>query len=128
MAGFSDYLENALLDHAFAVSAYTPAGTVYAALYTAAPTDAGGGTECSGTGYARQAISFAAASTGTVVNDAIVNFGTAGSAWGTVSNFGVFDAASAGNLLAWEALTASKTIGEDDPVSFPVGQLSIALD
>jgi len=128
MAGFSDYLENAVLDHVFRASTYTAAATVYAALYTATPSDAGGGTEVSGTAYARQAIVFAAASSGTIVNSAIVNFGTAGSAWGTVSTFGVFDAATSGNLLAWDSLTASKTIGEDDPVSFPVGNLSIALD
>jgi hypothetical protein len=37
-------------------------GSVYIALYTAAPTDAGGGTEVSAGGYARQAVSKATGS------------------------------------------------------------------
>lgn len=128
MAGFADFLENELLDHAFRNAAYTPATTVYVALYTAAPSDAGGGTEVSGGGYARVAVTFGAAASGSISNSAIVDFGTTTGAWGTVTHFGIFDAATAGNLLAWDELTAQKTIESGDPVSFPVGDLTVSLD
>ena len=52
MAGFSDYLEDKVLDHVFGGNAYTAPSTLYVALYTVAPTDTGGGTEVSGGAYA----------------------------------------------------------------------------
>ena len=52
MAGFSDYLEDKVLDHVFGGNAYTAPGTLYVALYTVAPTDTGGGTEVTGGSYA----------------------------------------------------------------------------
>lgn len=127
MAGKSDYLENELLDHVLGVAAYT-APTPYVALYTAAPTDAGGGTEVSGGGYAREAATFGAASGGSASNSAIVDFGTTTGAWGTVTHFGIFDALTAGNLLYWGALTSSKTVESGDPVSFPIGDLTVTED
>ena len=53
MAGFSDYLEDKVLDHVFGGTAYTAPSTLYVALYTVAPTDTGGGTEVLGRGYSR---------------------------------------------------------------------------
>ena len=53
MAGSkSDYLENEILDHVLGGADYSRPATVYIALYTAAPTDAGGGTEVTGGSYA----------------------------------------------------------------------------
>lgn len=129
MAGFSDFLEDELLDHVFRNAAYTQPATVYAALFTAAPSDAGGGTECAGTDYAREAVTFGAASSGAIANSAEVDFGSTGAAdWGELTHFGIYDASTAGNLLAWAALTASKTPGSGDPVKFPVGDLDVTLD
>ena len=48
MSGFSDYLEDKVLDHVFGGNAYTAPTTLYVALYTVAPSDTGGGTEVSG--------------------------------------------------------------------------------
>ena len=42
---FSNYLETELLDHVFTNSAYTAPSTLYLALFTGAPGEAGGGTE-----------------------------------------------------------------------------------
>ena len=39
MSGFTDYLEDALLKHVFTNTAYTSPTTVYAALFTVAPSD-----------------------------------------------------------------------------------------
>ena len=130
----SDYLENAILDHMLGGPDYTRPATVYLALYTAAPTDAGGGTEASGTGYARLAVTnnatnFPAASGGAKANGADFDFATPGAGgWGTVVAVGVFDASSGGNLLRHAALAVNKTINEGDPVSFPIGSLTFSED
>lgn len=124
----SDYLENKLLDHVLRNTTYTPPATVYAALYTAAPSDSGGGTEVSGGSYARKAITFGAAASGSISNSAIVDFGTASADWGTVTHAGILDASSGGNLLFWNALTASKSVISGDSFTFQIGQLVAALD
>lgn len=129
MAGsFSDYLEDKLLKHAFTNTTYTPAATMYVGLYTAAPTDAGGGTEVSGGSYARVSVSFSVSGTGTLcTNSAAVEFTAATASWGTIVAVGVFDASTAGNLLAWADLTVSKTIDTGDIFRIPTGDLDITL-
>ena len=67
MAGFSDYLEDKVLDHVFGGNAYTAPGTHYVALYTVAPTDTGGGTEVTGGSYTRQSGAFTVSGTNNVV-------------------------------------------------------------
>ena len=118
----SDYLEAKVLDHVFGATVYTPPATLYFALFTVAPTDAGGGTEVSAGGYARAAVTnnttnFPAASgtsPTTKHNGTVIAFGTPSAAWGTVVAFGVFDALTGGNLLEWGTLTVSKTINNGD--------------
>lgn len=122
----SDYLENKLLDHVLRNVAYVAPATVYAALYTVAPTDAGGGTEVSGGAYVRKAVTFGAAAGGQASNSALVDFGTASANWGNVVAVGILDAAAAGNLLYWGALTAAKTISLGDGATFPIGSLVVA--
>jgi len=130
MAGFSDYLEDKVLDHVFGGTAYSAPGTLYVALYTAAPSDTGGGTEVSGGSYARKsmaAMTVSGTSPTTATNGAAVEFVTATGAWGTVTHVGVFDAATSGNLMAWAALTASKTVASGDVFRFDAGDLDITL-
>lgn len=128
MAGKSDYLENAVLNAVFnntSLAVTTP----YVGLYTAAPTDAGGGTEVSGGSYARVSASFGAASGGAISNDAAVTFASPTADWGTVTHFGIFDASSAGNLLYWGALDTSRNIlNGDNAPSFAIGALDITED
>jgi len=124
---FSNYLETEILDHVFGGNAYTAPSTLYLALFTAAPGEAGGGTECTGTSYARQTITFTV-SGNEASNSAAVEFPTAGSNWGTISHIGVFDALTSGNLLAYGALTASKTVESGDVFRVPSGDLDITLD
>ena len=47
MSAMSDYLENALINHIFRNTDFTRPANIYVALFTAAPNDAGGGTEVS---------------------------------------------------------------------------------
>ena len=129
MAGsFSDYLEDKLLKHAFTNTTYTPAATMYVGLYTAAPTDAGGGTQVSGGSYARQSVAFTVSGTGTLcTNSAAVEFTAATASWGTIVAIGIFDASTSGNFLAFSDLTTSKIIGTGDILRIPTGDLDITL-
>lgn len=127
MSSFSDYLENALLNHVFRNTSLTSPTTTYLALYTVSPSDAGGGTEVSGSGYARQAITFGAPSGGAISNTAQVSFTASGGNFGTVVAVGIFDASTAGNLLAWDAIT-SATVNNGDTIQFPIGDIDVTLD
>jgi hypothetical protein len=143
MAALSNYLENQLVDHIMRNTAYTAGTARYVALFTAAPSDSGGGTEVTGGSYARAQLdasttnwkntqdSGTGASSGTggaTSNASTITFPTPTANWGIASHFGIFDASSAGNLLFHGALTASKTINNGDPApTFPAGALVITF-
>jgi len=126
---FSNYLETELLDHVFTNTAYTAPSTLYLALFTSNPAVDASGTEVttSGTAYARQTVKFTV-SGNTATTDAAVEFPTATANYGTVSHGGIFDASSAGNLIAYAALTTSKAIETGDVFRVPAGDLDITLD
>lgn len=129
MAGFSDYLENKVLEHVFENSAYTAPSTLYAALFTVAPSDTGGGTEVSGGGYVRKTAAFTVSGTNptTATNGSAIEYPTATGNYGTVVAVGVFDASSSGNLLAYANLDASKVVSTGDVFRFNAGDLDITL-
>jgi hypothetical protein len=143
MSAMSDYLENKLIDQLFRGQAAPTTTTLYVGLLTAAPSDTGGGTEVSGGLYARvsvgsslanwagtQSAGSTVASSGTggqTSNNAAITFPTPSAGWGTVTHFGIYDAASGGNLLFWGALTIAKTINQADTVTFPAASLSITF-
>jgi len=129
MAALSDYSEKLLLDWLMTTESATRPTAWNVALYTAAPSDSGGGTEVSGFNYSRQSVTFAAASTpgGTTSNTNTVTFTAAGGAWGTVTHLGILDATSGGNLLWHGELTASKTIADGDTLQFISGDITLTL-
>jgi hypothetical protein len=127
MAEMSNYLENALINVTLRATSYTAPTTVYLALYTTDPTDADTGTECSGTSYVRQAVTFGAPSNGVSTNSAAIEFPQAGGAWGTITHIGIRDALTTGNLLYHSPLDASKTIATGDVFRIAVGSLSVTL-
>lgn len=127
MAALSNYLRAALLNATLRNTTYTSPATVYLALYTSDPTAADSGTEVSGGSYARQAVAFSAPSGGATDNSAQLDFPKATADWGTITHFGVRDAASGGNLLFFGALAASKTINTDDKLQVEAGSLDISL-
>ena len=124
---FSNYLETEILDHVFGGAAYTAPSTLYVALYTATPNDAGGGTELSGSGYTRKSAAFTT-SGATTSNTGAVEYDTATGNWGTITHIGVFDAATSGNLLAYGALSSSKAVDTGDVFRIPAGDLDITLN
>jgi hypothetical protein len=129
MAGFSDYLEDKVLDHVFGGNAYTAPSTLYVALYTSAPSDTGGGTEVSGGGYVRQTATFTVSGTNptTASNTGAIEYPTATANYGTVTSVGIFDASSSGNLLAYANLTTSKVVSTGDVFRFNAGDLDVTL-
>lgn len=127
MAAFSNYLENALINGTLRATSYTAPATVYVALFTDDPTDAGTGTEVSGNGYARQAATFAAPSGGAASTNADVQFPQATGTQGTVTHFAIFDALTTGNMLFHGALTTSKTIDTGDVFKIASGSLTVTL-
>ena len=129
MAGFSDYLEDKVLDHVFGGTAYTAPTTLYVALYTVAPSDTGGGTEVSGGAYVRKTATFTVSGTSptTATNAAAIEYPTATANYGTVVAVGVMDALTSGNLLAYANLDASKVVSSGDVFRFDAGGLDITL-
>jgi hypothetical protein len=124
---FSNYLENKVLDHVFGGVAYTAPATLYVGLFTSSPGETGSGSEVSGGSYARQTIAFTV--TGSQAsNTAAVEFPTATASWGTITFAAIYDALSGGNLLAYGALTTSKTIDSGDVFRIPAGDFDINLD
>ena len=124
---FTNYLETEILDHVFGGNAYTAPSTLYVGLYTAAPGETGGGTELSGSGYARQSAAFTV-SGNTASNSANIEFPAATSNWGTVTHAGIFDAVIGGNLIAYATLTSSKVVETGDILRFSSSQLQVTLD
>jgi hypothetical protein len=127
MSALSDYLENALVNGVLRGTTFTAPATVYVALYTAAPSDAGGGTQVSGGAYARQSAAFTAPSNGATSNSADITFPIATADWGTVSHFGIFDAATAGNLLIHGAFSVAKPIYNGDQFIIRAGDLDVTF-
>lgn len=155
MAAMTDFMENKLVDFLFrgqalgitgaTAAAGTGPATLFVGLLTAAPTDALAGTEVTGGAYARVSVTSslanwagtqAAASTvassgatGTTSNNAALTFPAPTAAWGVVTHVGIYDAATAGNLLLFTALTTSKTINNGDaaPV-FPAATYTYQID
>jgi hypothetical protein len=129
MSSMTDYLENKLADFMFRSASYSKPTTLYYALYTSAPSDSGGGTEVTGGSYARVAVATSdtnfngthgnttgasSGTTGVISNAVAITFPAPTANWGTVVSWGIFDAASSGNLLFQAALQASKTINNGD--------------
>lgn len=121
----SNYLENAVINHVLRNTALSSPTTVYMALYTSDPGEADSGTEVSGGSYARVAVTFGAPTDGATSNSVEVQFPQATASWGTVTHFGIRDAATAGNLLYSAALDSSNLIETNDVAKFAVGAISV---
>jgi len=130
MAALSDNAEVLLLDWLMTTGSATRPTAWYVALYTAAPSDSGGGTEVSTGGYARQSVTFDAAATpgGTTSNSTTVSFTASGANYGTVTHIGIHSASSgAGNLLWHGAMTSSKIVNDGDTLEFAIGNIDLTI-
>lgn len=107
------------------------AKTYYLGVLTATPTDSSAGTEVSGGAYARQAITFAEPVSGdpsSMANAVGIEFPTATAGWGTVVAWGVYDAATGGNLIWYGTLSVSKELSANDTILIHAGELKLTMD
>lgn len=104
--------------------------TPFIALFTAAPSETGGGTEASGNAYARTAAAFSAPSgtapTG-MVNSGAVTFPAASPAGYTLLGVALMTLVTAGSMLRWSAIT-SLALAIGDQANFAAGQISFTED
>ena len=127
MSEMSNYLETKILDYVLRDTADWAPATVYLALHTADPDEDGSGAEVSGGSYARQACAFDAthATGGNTANTSAESF--TGMPAATVTHIGIWDHASAGNLLFYTAVAANKTVGSGDTISVAAGAVTVTL-
>jgi hypothetical protein len=135
MAGSaSDYLEAAVINSVLRGQNFPVPAKTYIALFTADPTDANvSANEAVGAWYSRQDAAqggtvdsgWTSPANGVSSNAKVITFPAVSGAQVTVSHFGIYDAATAGNLLFHGNLATSKTLLVDDVLSFSIGALQI---
>ena len=88
--------------------------------------DSSTGTEATGGSYARQTISFAAASSGSITTSADLTFTLMPAC--TVVGVDIYDSNGSPIRVAWASLAANKTVGAGDTLVIPTGSLTVTLD
>ncbi len=115
-----------------------PLSNCYIALSTTRPNDDGSNfTEpAASTGYARSLIGqsgstatqvMSTPANGSTQNTSIIFFPEATSGWGTITYFGLYNAATGGNLVLYGALTNPISIAANYVPLFRVGNFSLTL-
>lgn len=137
MSALSDYLENKLLDHLVKATAFSSPATLYVGLFTADPGESGVSNELTiGTGaYARAVVTnnnvnFPLCPIGVAPvksNGAVIQFPTSTTNWGTITHWAIYDASTAGNMIAHGAFTRSYSAVIGDAPKIAVGALSLSF-
>ena len=135
MAALTNYTENQIINHIFRTTAFTRPATLYVGLILSGTDfEAGTVTEVSAAGYARVVrnpldANWAASSIyGTTSNVLTIQFPAATADWGTVTSWGIWDAATGGNLLIYASLNTPRTITNGVNSSFAPGFLTFQID
>ncbi len=122
----TNYLEDALVNHVLRNTVMTSPSTVYLALFSGNPGEAGGGTELSGNGYARIAITFGTPSPSGVVNNTnTLTFSASGGAWLGIVAHAIMDAVSGGNMLYYETGVSGPTLADGESYEFGSGDIAV---
>jgi len=120
----SDYEELRLLNYETSI-------VVWLGLSTADPLDTAAGlAEPSGNAYARVEVPstyWGDAAAGAVANTTAITFPMATGAWGTVTHFATFDAATSGNMKRHGALDDSLAVTSGISPQFAIGALTLVL-
>lgn len=149
MANITKYLQKELLEYSVGKSSFTAPTEIHVGLFTSAPnadytSAAPTGTEVTSTAtnYARRPISLPGGWNAAVDNadltysSKITNSndiswpsetGTVSGNWGTVTNIGIFDAATGGNLLWFGSLSAPVQLTNGDTFTIPSGNITLTL-
>ena len=134
MTAMTDYLEGKIIDHIFRTATFAKPTDLTIHLYTAAPGEAGGGTEVSGGSYAPVSVppldtNWAAPSTGNgqTKNLADIVFPAPTANWGQVVAWAIKD--QAGNMLFYHVMATPKTVNNGDPApKFSANSLQVTFD
>jgi len=117
---------NRLLDASLGTAAYiAPTGDMKLALSTATTSASSAGTEVVGGSYLRQTISFDAASSQSAVSAAAISFVAMPAA--TVTDINIYDSNGSPRRAWWGPLTAPKTVGAGDTLTFADGAITVGL-
>lgn len=129
MSAFSDYLENAILNHIFGDTDYARPDHLYVGLFTAEPGENDTSGEIpQGGGYTRSEIVFGNAVSGSISNTNEVLFPEASADWGVITHFAIFDSQEGGNMLVKGTFDIPKMIYFGDTVRIKAGELTISVD
>lgn len=118
----TEYLRTSVGNHVMTNTSWTSPTTLYVALFTVAPTAAGGGTEVTGGSYARQVITFTETATDGEFENNSVSITDMPAA--TVLAIGIYDAVTVGNLLHWEEFSPV-SVGATETYPINAGVLTV---
>lgn len=99
--------------------------TPHLALYTSNPGPTNTGAEVSGGSYARQPITFGSIVSNAIENDSILTFNAMPTA--VITHWGILDASTSGNLLAYGPLSSAITTTTGDNVTIDEGQIDLTF-
>ena len=130
MANVSAYLEKVLFDYSLKGTVVTPAAWSVG-LSLGVPSSTSGSEITTGSGYARQTASFAAAASpaGTSSNATAMTFGPFSGA-ASITGLQVWDTIltlNSGNMLWYGTLTTARTVGVGDSLVIAAGALTVSL-
>lgn len=103
----------------------------FISLHTASPGTTGANEITTpGTGYARQAFPYTKVGSNPTIgtNSTTIDFPSALSAWGDITHYGIWSAASGGVFIGGDPLSATRTIGIGDIARFSPSSLVISCD
>lgn len=123
MANLTTTLDNKILDHINLVTSYTPTTPLKLALVTVAGSAGSAGTEVTGGSYARQTITFAAASSGTAANSNTITLTLPAC---TVVGVEIWDNAGTPVRL-WFGTITSRTFLSGDTFTFAASSVTLSL-
>ena len=93
------------------------------ALYSVAPTVSGGGTELSGSAYARATVTWGAPSNGAALNTAVVDFPIASADWAAIVAVALLDVS--GNIYRVQTLGSPISILSGQFLRAAIGAISV---
>lgn len=132
MAGYSNYVENKILEHVTGKTTFATVAPYLALLTTNPSTYTGTGlVETTYTNYLRAACSgatwgsAASGSPNTITLASSVSFPTCGTTGATIVGWALYDASTAGNLLFYG--TCSLAVSSGITPQFAAGQLTLSL-
>lgn len=127
MSALSDYAEEKFADWIGGNANMPATSSRYLALFDDDPTDANTGNEVTADirVAGRLGITFSSPTNGQISNASQISFGNSNND-ASVTHFGIYDAASGGNLIVHGQLSSPKTIQTGDELLFEAGSIIIA--